>query len=202
LFNCSGYNAACVGKHSVDNGEQLYTYKFKLEDGTRYIVNIQVFEEINTCVVKFYLKRNENSSSRYNTIVNKGKAREVFKTVLKISLDFYKTNPTISFGFIGASRLKRSNGRGEESYNKTSRFEIYRYLTMSTRFGRNKYDSVSILDKFDVFEDENSSIMLLVNSENNDPNTLRSKVEKIVNEDYKDIFGHGLNVEFNRYTNN
>ena len=44
--------------------------------------------------------------------------------------------------------------------------------------------------------------MLLVNSENNDPNTLRSKVEKIVNEDYKDIFGHGLNVEFNRYTNN
>jgi len=199
LFENFGYSAINLGKHSVDLGDVLHTYKFKLEDGTKYVVNLQVFENINTCVVKFYLNKHRNSPNKFNAMANKGKAKEVFKTVLKISLKFFSEHPTLSFGFIGANRLDRSNQRGVESYDNTCRFNVYTYLAMSARFGKNKIDSVSILDKFDVFQDEKSSIMLLVNLDNNDADKLKCEVERIVNEDYQDIFGIDLNVQFNRY---
>ncbi len=200
MFNKPGYEFVSLGKHQVDTNDIVYSYKFKLEDGTKYVVNIEVFKEINTCVVKFYLNKHKNSPEKFNVIINKGKAAKVFKTVLEIALTFYSKNRQISFGFIGATRTTRSNNRGPENYNKTGRFDVYRYLTMAVRIGQTKAKATSIISLFEIYEDEKSSIILLANKACDDVDALKARVEKIVNEDYQDIFGQGMDVQFNSLT--
>lgn len=86
-----------------------------------YRILIDKFEgEIH--IIKFYLRRDENSSKKYSRLTNLREPRNLVETCLNVLLkNFLDLNPNASFGFI-ASNCEN------ESLSNTKRFDFYKRM--------------------------------------------------------------------------
>jgi len=124
-------------------------------------------------VVKFYLKQFKESEDKYNVVIDDGDMFRIVSTVIKILLRILEIDPEVSFGFIGAHKVKEDFI--EEKSNCT-RYRIYQRI-IKNYFGYENYKHAW---------DENNSAYLLINKGNPNKNTTKDTIE-LFTEYYPDL---------------
>lgn len=141
-------------------------YTFKGANNHCYFIEVE-HRDHGLKVVKFYLKQHRLSKNRYFLVLKNtysgnqtGAAHfiKVLNTLLKLSEQYYQANETVSFGFMGAPKMKEKEctENKDGTFNATQRFRIYRTLSLN-------YFSE---ERFDHIEFKSSSCYLIRNKRN------------------------------------
>lgn len=174
-------------------------YTFKSMYNFKYFVEVE-HRDANVKIVKFFLRDHRHSENKYSltlipeqkkniTDPKTGKKKEycgtgaghflrVLNTMLAISLEYYREDPTVSFGFMGAPTLEekdeeknKKNINPDGTIKNTTRFRIYRTQAL------NYFPE----DKFEHIQFTNSSSYVIRNKVNKD---LDKNLVKKYHDDY------------------
>ncbi len=155
-FDYAGYNLNFVQKTNCkDKSAHLFTLVYKFYSPItkyNYIINADYHTE-DIFAIKFYCVKDKRSNFKYNKIVNKGDAGNIFITCAKIVPLLLKDYPTSSFGFCGARSVDLKSKKAE-NHSNNQRFRIYKHI-VSLKFGTKT---------FRHYEYEKISSYLLVNN--------------------------------------
>lgn len=165
-FNKKHFNYSIKDKIYLKEKE-THVYSFKSHIcNQQYIVEIDLFENKELAVIKFYLKNHSESDRKYSLTLTNANPHNfllVLNTVYCIMIDYLNNHQTISFGFMGSSSLdyinKELKKKTEEQNlveSNSKRFRIYRsYLK---RYISDK--------KFTHIQYENTSSYFIINKQN------------------------------------
>jgi len=126
-FKYKNYRKYKEGQTDVIEHSLTFFDKFN----EKYIVRVEEYLEVNVFVVKFYLARHKDKENYYQALTKLNNPSKVINTIIEIMIDFYRKNPTASFGFIGI------NSENESTAN-TKRYRLYKKL-MENFFPENKF---------------------------------------------------------------
>ena len=148
-FDYPGYALTFVQKEPCeDESPHLYTLVFKFYSPVTkhcYVLRAD-YHEVDVFAVKFYCKKDRHSEHKYSKIVNKGDVGNILITCLKVVPLLLDKFPTASFAFAG-SRSIDFKSKKVESYTRTQRFRIYKYVVAqkigSRTFAHYSFDKVS-----------------------------------------------------------
>lgn len=146
MFDSSFPITALGPKSEYPDGHEIirvYQYSFKTNTNFKYFINVEEYRH-KVLVVKFHARNRTKSQYKYNELTNKNIPFKVFGTVLNLMLSLLKKEKysDYSFGFLGATKVKKHNEKGktitkEESFNNTQRFRIYSKIAANTISSKN-----------------------------------------------------------------
>lgn len=152
----------------------LWTFKSK-KTNKRYIVELEYITE-NFYAIKFYYKGVEKSKNRYRLLTNDFEPRTIIRSCVEVMIEFLRTNPNVSFGFVASDDLKeviRNKKISSEIGNR--RFRFYRRM-MINLFGPESFYQMADID---------SKLYLLLNKKEVDGGNIDiSKLEDKINSIY------------------
>ena len=115
----------------------LWTFR-STKSNKRYIVEVEGFED-EFYGIKFYWKGVEKSKYRYSMLTNDYEPRRIVRTCVEIMLEYYRSNPHVSFGFVAAPDLEKDIRKKNISVEGGSRrFRFYQRMRINL-FGPNPF---------------------------------------------------------------
>ena len=135
----------------------LWTFR-STKSNKRYIVEVEHVSD-NFFGIKFFWKGVANSENRYTFLTNDNEPRTIIMSCVMIMLEYIKTYPFASFGFVAAQNFekqdkKRDNNHRSLSHPINKRFRFYRRMMLSLFSPEN----------FSQYSDKNNSLYLLLNN--------------------------------------
>lgn len=155
LFRKSETRRANTGNHI----DFLMIYTFDVSN-ERYIVEVEHYKG-NFYILKYYPKRLKNYRYRFNILTSTYVASRIIATCLRIIEQIINSDKYANFGFVGSPTVvPHENWR--EGQGNTKRFRIYKY-SFESYFGH---------ESFTHYMNQNSSVYLIINNKNGDPDDL------------------------------
>lgn len=124
-------------------------------------------------VIKFYLKNDAGDKKKYNKLSNLGEPRNIVYTCTSIlNNEFLERDRSFSVGFIGSNCVN-------ESVANTKRFCFYKKIIAN----------LISPDRFNQYEDENSSVFLLIpkDVDESNPSLLQDIINMFKRHSFSDI---------------
>lgn len=156
--------------HNKKYLQEVITYSFR--SGNYYLVEVERYR-YDIYIIKYYLKKNKSNPLRFNLLTHEHKCAKVLSTCIRIMLSIYKSNPSASFGFLGAHIVKTDASFVEEK-KLTKRFRVYRTAVVRL-FG---------IETFTHHRDFDHSTYLMINNKNKDIELVKEKARKM----FDDLF--------------
>ena len=135
-----------------------HTYTFQTDEGYRYVLLVDIFDDINLFGLKFHKAEDFESKYKYNVLTNHKNPLRFFATILCILKEIVKQFPQYSLIFICEPTIKEIEDAqkiNKNAYQNTKRFRFYKKL-LGEMINSNSYE---------YKENEMKSIILLVNKE-------------------------------------
>ncbi|MCC6413495.1 MAG: hypothetical protein IT270_17685 [Saprospiraceae bacterium] len=102
-------------------GETVHLFVFRTTKRRCIIFEAHEFSTCPLMVVKFFDKAHKLSDKRFSLLNGSNEAGSIIRTALEIMLELYKSNPFLSFAFMGAPDE-------DGDLRETRRFRIYREM--------------------------------------------------------------------------
>lgn len=147
----SGYNFNLVYKKVNPEPHILckWIYNFKTLI-RRYIIVVELYAG-DIYIIKYYAACHSNSEHKFSFVFNDERPSYIIRTCIDVMLEFYKENPSASFGFIGASSINKIK-KGKLTDNKTANTQRYRiYKTLMFNFFGKKTFAHSTDKKYSAY---------------------------------------------------
>jgi len=170
-YNLSFYPYRKVQNIPLAEGDivkEKYLYAFKSPKSKQwYWVWVEAYD-FDMYTVKFHLKSDRNSPTKYNRLTGFNEARAVINTCIAIMLEVNELNPNSSFGFVGANLPN-------ESEKETKRFKVYKRIMVT-------YFPLSVFDHRE--NKEKSAYMLVRRTELEKHPDLIQKIEDFFSDNF------------------
>jgi hypothetical protein len=181
------FQKVAVNETLATNPTKKIYFKFKAKHRT-YFVTLEVYS-FDIVAIKYCDVKDKDSKNAYRKIFNDHDGFRVITTCLYIMLDYWKTNPTVTFAFYAVPR-----DFNKEKFNKKFIKEIDEQLFIEkykkVRFNIYRYAMVNLFppQNFVQLRDTKNCLYILLNKKQKKPKTTIDILGKYLLANYDMIF--------------